>query len=411
MPEVKLVALQKHQFPRSGFLLKLLGAAFLSIVVACLISMSFSYWLHENLLHPANLSYVEEITITSALSMITFIPLSVLIAWPFASRELAALWKFLLTSGKQTKQVIETHIQLDEAIDEQLKVVVEDTDAAAMTLIKQARKLNDAASNLVDYLGHSGISAQNMESEIETTVESISHINEFVRALPKKIREDMDMVQQAALKEINALDVFTKLIKDISLQTKILALNAAIEAAHAGELGSGFAVVASEVKKLSESSTNAASMIEAGLKGAKITLEQGLGESPVEQQIEEAISLIESIRRLEENYHDMRQYYKTLFVVVTEHNTSLAKEIAEMLGQIQFQDVARQRIERACMAIVQRNEVLIKLPKLLDSTIAEFEALPLKIQSVLEDYVSKEKSHAAVDKQGDIDGLPKFELF
>lgn len=405
------MALKKNPFPRSGFLLKLLGAAFLSIIVVCFISMSFSDWLRENLLHPANFSYVEEITITSALSMATFIPLSVLIAWPFASRELAALWKFLLTSGKQTQQVIETHIQLDEAIDEQLKVVVEDTDAAAMTLIQQARKLNDAASSLVDYLGHSGISAQNMESEIETTVESISRINEFVRALPKKIREDVDMVQQSALKEINALDVFTQLIKDISLQTKILALNAAIEAAHAGELGSGFAVVASEVKKLSESSTNAASMIEAGLKGAKITLEQGLGESPVEQQIEEALSIVGSIRRLEENYHDIRQYYKTLFVVVTEHNTSLAKEIAEMLGQIQFQDVARQRIERACTAIVQRNEVLIKLPELLDGTVTEFEVLPLKMKSVLEDYISKEKSHAAVDKEGDANELPKFELF
>ena len=403
--------LQKHQFPRWGFLLKLLGAAFLSIVVACFISMSFSDWLHENLLYPANLSYAEEITITSALSMITFIPLLVLIAWPFASSELAALWKFLLTLGKQTQQVIETHIQLDEAIDEQLKVVVEDTDTAAMTLIQQARKLNDAASNLVGYLGHSGLSAQSMEAEIEITVESISNINEFVKALPKKIREDVDIIQQAALKEINALDVFTKLIKDISLQTKILALNAAIEAAHAGELGRGFAVVAGEVKKLSEISTNAASMIETGLKGAKITLNQGLGDSSVDQQIEEATSLIGAIRRLEESYHDIRQYYKTLFVVVTEHNTSLAKEIAEMLGQIQFQDVARQRIERACIAITQRNEILVKLPKLLDSTITELGALPLEMKSVLDNYIAKEKSHAAVDKQGDIDGLPKFELF
>lgn len=405
------MALQKNQFPRSGFLTKLLGAALLSIVVVCLISMSFSNWLHESLLRPANLSYVEEITITSALSMITFIPLSILIAWPFASGELAALWKFLLTLGKQTKEVIETHIQLDEAIGEQLKVVVEDTDAAAMTLIQQARKLNDAASNLVGYLGHSDISAQNMEAEIEASVESISNINEFIKTLPKKIRQDVDLIQQAALKEINALGAFTQLIKDISLQTKILALNAAIEAAHAGELGRGFAVVAGEVKKLSESSANAASMIEAGLRGATLTLEQGLGESPVEQQIEDASSLIESIRRLEENYDDIRQYYKTLFVVVTEHNTSLAKEIAEMLGQIQFQDVARQRIERACTAIAHRNEILIELPRGLYSTITELEALPLKMQSVLEDYLSKEKSHAAVDGQGDGGGLPKFELF
>lgn len=402
---------QKNPFPRSGFLPKLLGAALVSIAIVCCISMLCSSWLHENFLYPANVSYKEEITITSLLSILTFIPLSVLIAWPFASKELAALWRFLSNLGEQTKNIIDKNIQLDDAINEQLKVVVEDTDAAAMNLIQQARKLNDAASSLVGYLGNSNLSAQDMELEIEASVTSITNISEFIKTLPKKIREDVDVIQQAALKEINALGVFTKLIKDISLQTKILALNAAIEAAHAGESGRGFAVVAAEVKKLSESSANAASMIEAGLRGAQITMEHGLDHSPIEQQVEDANSLIGSIRGLQENYDDIRQYYKTLFVVVTEHNTSLAKEIGEMLGQIQFQDVARQRIERACVAIAKRNEVLTELPKWLNGTIGHLDALPSKMQDVLDDYVSKENSHAAVDGQGDGDGLPKFELF
>lgn len=405
------MVMQKHQKNRTWLISKLLVAALVAFGVVCVISTYFSNWLHVNLLQSANVSYVQEITITSALSMLTFIPLTVLIAWPLARKELAGLWHFLTAMDKQAKLVIDAHIRIDEAIGEQLKVVVEDTDEAAMTLIQQVRKLNDAASNLVGYLDNSNLSAQNMDGEIEASVASITQISDFVNTLPKMIRQDVNAIQQAALKEINALGAFTQLIKDISLQTNLLALNAAIEAAHAGEAGRGFAVVASEVKKLSEKSANAALMIENGLKGAQLTMQQDLKESPAEQQILDAGAIISSIHRLQENYDDIRQYYKTLFVVVTQHNTSLASEIADMLGLIQFQDVARQRIERASNAIAQRNEVLTELPQRLGGGGADLNTLPVKMQGVLDDYVFAESRHAAVDDHGNADSLPKFELF
>lgn len=402
---------QKHAFPRVSFIFKLMGAAMSAVVITGLISIYLSDWLHVTYLVPAQVTYAQEITLTSVLSMLTFIPLTILIAWPFARRELAVIWKFLADVSDHARQVIETHVRVDEAIDEQLKVVIADTDASAVVLIEQARKLNDAASNLVRYLGNSDLSAQNMEGEIEASVASIVKISDFVNQLPEMIREDVEVIQHSALKEINALGAFIQIIKDISLQTNLLALNAAIEAAHAGETGRGFAVVAAEVRKLSVRSAEAAAMIEHGLRDAQSAMQNGLQDSPIEQQIVDAGAIVTSIRRLQENYDDIRQYYKTLFAVVTEHNVSLAREIGEMLGQIQFQDVVRQRIERAMVAIDQRNEVLLDLTQKLTRAPADLVDLPAKMQAVLDAYVTKEACHAPAGAAGGGDGLPKFELF
>jgi len=414
-----------RRFPRSGLLPRLFGATLAAAGVTALIAWICSAWLHETFLAPAGLSYSAEITLTTLISMLTAIPLTVLLAWPFMRREFGWL-RTLIADGHKNREIalqqscaqatllMETHLRLDTAVGKQLQEVVSDTEASAITLVLQVGKLDKSAATLVDYLGTSQISAHSMETEIAGSVASIIQITKFIEELPAMILDDMEIIQTAAIKEIDGLKGFINVIKEISKQTDLLALNAAIEAARAGDAGRGFAVVAHEVRKLSERSAKAASMIEKGLGDAQRTMRDGLKLTPMEKQIAEAGTVVDSIHKLQESYDDMRQYYKTLFNVVTEHNTRLASEITEMLGHIQYQDVVRQRIERIVSVVGRRNAVLEEFPARLAETPDRLAELPNHLGVVLEDYLAEEACHASSVSGASgqaTDSQPKIQLF
>jgi len=122
-------------------------------------------------------------------------------------------------------------------------------------------------------------------------------------------------------------------------------------------------------------------------------------------------------------------------VVVTEHNTNLAAEISEMLGYLQYQDVARQRIERVTVAMNRRNEILSKLPLRLGqietcpglcekNCFKETQGKPgelsvevkdsdMLMRELLDEYLAKEACHAPAENNlvGQSGGASSIELF
>jgi methyl-accepting chemotaxis protein len=198
------------------------------------------------------------------------------------------------------------------------------------------------------------------------------------------------------------------------MQSHMLAINAAIQARHAGDAGAAFRVVAEEMRTLASNSRAAAQQIAKGLTRARQVVEQGMAVSLAEsaQQLGEVSDAAASIRQLRENLEDMSDYYKTRFTVVTKHNEDLKREIAEVLGHIQYQDVVRQAIERIRAAISRRNESVEAASAAAQNGGAGLTQLPQQLELILRDYLQEEdkhlhSGHAAAEQGEDL----KIELF
>jgi methyl-accepting chemotaxis protein len=217
---------------------------------------------------------------------------------------------------------------------------------------------------------------------------------------------------RALVAEIQILSDMTADVKAISLQSHLLAINAAVEASRAGSVGSAFKVVADEMRRLAGNSSTMAVKINKGLARAQEIVETGIQSTIKESagQIGEVSTASATITKLRDNFEDMSQYYKTRIAIVTKHNEDLIRDISEALGQIQYQDVVRQAIERIRIVAERRNGALHALlqepPGDVDTD------LPVQLEMILQDYLTEEDKHRHSTRQTQGEDAPlKIELF
>lgn len=304
-------------------------------------------------------------------------------------------------------------LRLEQALDSSLNAVIGDTETSAQSIIGHIRRLHDSASTLTSYLDGSSLKAGDLGKEIVESVAFLADIGTFIEALPAKMERDLASVQ-AVVEEIRTLSDMAADVKSISLQSRLLGINAAIEASRAGPSGNAFKVVADEMRTLAGNSSAMAARINSGLSRAQDIVESGLRSTLTEssQQLAAVSQAAASIKKLRDNLEDMNQYYKTRFAIVTKHNADLVKDIAEALGEIQYQDVVRQCIERIRIAAGRRNEALRTALETTGEAFGGDAQLPLQLDLVLSDFLAEEQNHRHSVRQTQGSNAPlKLELF
>ncbi|MGS0984726.1 methyl-accepting chemotaxis protein [Burkholderia glumae] len=299
----------------------------------------------------------------AAATAVAAVGLALLAAWLFLLS--AAGWHPLKTAASaEPRQVphptrqggADASAQLDAAMYDRLQDVIQETEESALNILKKVDTLRNHSSELLDYLRGSAHSNVNLQDDIVASTRLIEETGEFLLALPQMLSNEYANVRRL-VEEIAALGQLVNLVREISMQTNLLALNASIKAAHAGEAGRGFAVVASEVRSLANRLTSAAQVIQKNIENAQrlaidsFTLEKELKESA---SLRNACQLAGTVVEMQTSYAELKKFHDTLTANATDYNQQLATGIGDLLGDIQYQDVVRQRLERVQLALRRR---------------------------------------------------------
>ncbi len=175
---------------------------------------------------------------------------------------------------------------------EHVQNAINDTEAAAMTVMTRLQGADRVLDGLVRYL--QGSSNGKIIPIIEQTQECLRTNNglfsQFLAQRTEAMKESRNRLG-CITDLVRSLDGIAHSVQEVAQQTNLLALNATIEAARVGEAGRGFAVVAAEVKALSRQSDRAAKDISEGLQTLRTAIDESVEALTVRQAREEKLDL------------------------------------------------------------------------------------------------------------------------
>jgi methyl-accepting chemotaxis protein len=252
--------------------------------------------------------------------------------------------------------VFQTATPVSEILRAQLASVVDDTASASARIVSELQSLDAAIGAMLEYVASRATARDSLAADAETTSAANQRaLDAFQQYLNDREREvHAESAELAAVvSDTTTLRHHARAVHDVAFQTNILSLNAAITAAHAGEHGRGFAVVAEQVRSLSVESDRAAAEVGAGIGRVSTRVERQLAARAKRgaEEVTTVRTLAAQLARVSADHGMLLREHGDVLQHLDARSKDLALMIMETLSTLQFQDIARQRIEHVAAAL------------------------------------------------------------
>ena len=212
--------------------------------------------------------------------------------------------------------------------------------SGAQQISSTSQEISSGATEQASSTEEVSSAMEELAANIHQNTESSQTADEIAKKITREATQGGDAVNQT-VSAMKSIAEKISIIEDIARNTNMLALNAAIEAARAGEAGKGFAVVATEVRKLAESSGNAAADI-TNIAVSSVQAAEKAGDliNELVPQIQKTAELVQEINNssLEQTRgaEQINQALQQLDTVI-QQNASSSEEMASMAEELSSQ--------------------------------------------------------------------------
>jgi methyl-accepting chemotaxis protein len=156
------------------------------------------------------------------------------------------------------------------------------------------------------------------------------------------------------LTELKSVESSVAQIDKINKQTNLLALNAKIEAARAGEAGRGFSVVADEVRELAKAVNELSALIRGQINSIATGLHASHGmlqDIATVDRSDESVAANARINAIMRCLVEQNARYAVVLQQTAQTTDRINRDVSAAVVGMQFQDLAKQRLENISGAI------------------------------------------------------------
>ncbi len=237
----------------------------------------------------------------------------------------------------------------------QIQEVVDIVEDAVLELIVRFQEITEAAIQDVN-LTAIQLGEFFPEGDVHSEEPSIlEETHQIITSFTKNVKEASTLGMEVAMvvgEVESSTERITPLLEEIEFiadQTRLLALNAAIEAARAKEHGRGFAVVADEVAKLANRSRIAAADIQKVVLDVNGSTDMAMTELQRLSNIDwsGALKTKDRIGDIAKIMDDKNTKLHEGVLQATSAAQQHATQVTDIVMSMQFQDISRQRLEKA----------------------------------------------------------------
>lgn len=318
-----------------------------------------AYFAHPWVVRLSPLSNELDVALTGALASMTAFTLIALI---YRKRLLIISQDTLCTHNHCSAQHLQIRANYRQTVSDlsqynavlggQLREAIGQTETAVLGVVERMVIIHEHSSSQVDRIGSSSQKSSELitvtQEQVHKNQQVIQALNSFSDSQSDQLRDNLFRFQKLS-DEMELMQPMVKEIAKIADSTNLLAINAAIEAARAGAAGKGFAVVADEVRRLSNQSNNAAKEIAARITRvtgqAQIETENAKRSIASNEDSHKFTTLAGNLSDIEGRFKNAAGHLEEMIKGIDEANRLIVEEVSIVLGEIQFQDVLRQRLE------------------------------------------------------------------